>query len=108
MLFIGIFLNVSVGIVIFEGGNFVFNIWIIVKLNVLWFFFVVCLECILYNVLGKKWVELYIECLYIMFYDVRKWYFSVLWCYNKISVSYVFLEFGIFIIVSENVRKIIV
>lgn len=56
--------------------------------------------------------RLYIECVYIMFYDVRKWYFSVLWCYNKISVrmiyNYVFLEFGIFIIVSENVRKIIV
>lgn len=70
------------------------------------------LECILYNVLGKKWVD-YISSAHIqrsmtsendipvhcdvIIRQVREWIYN-----------YVLLEFGTFIIVSENVRKIIV
>lgn len=70
------------------------------------------LECILYNVLGEKWVD-YISSAHIqrsmtsendipvhcdvIIRQVREWIYK-----------YVLLEFGTFIIVSENVRKIIV
>lgn len=64
LLFIGIFLNVSVGIVIFEGGNFVFNIWIIMKCVEIFFCCVFRMYIYIYNVLGKKWVD-YILSVYI-------------------------------------------
>lgn len=71
------------------------------------------LECILYNVLGTKWVDYIISSAHIqrsmtsendipvhcdvIIRQVREWIYN-----------YVLLEFGTFIIVSENVRKTIV
>lgn len=70
------------------------------------------LECILYNVLGKKWVD-YISSAHIQRSMTSEndipVHFDVIirqvreWIYN-----YVLFEFGTFITVSENVRKIIV